>query len=436
MAAGAALDEDTDVDPGPTPSMPAIAGGTPTAPPQAQPATGLGQAPSTLQAPSAAAQPQGIAAPGGKGEIPTYQGTPEYDAKKLAKAQNTLDVLNAMKPKSRTDYMDWYEKTHGDIDDHFAKLQKDLGQRPGDDDEDLSKKEKFAQLLEFGLHLMKNSAQPGNQGAALAGTLSDSVGSYQKAVADKNAGAQKDFDTQSQGIEAQHQAALKGIGTPVDAMKAQDTRDKDVAAETKDNASAYKSISDATTTKASTLGAPTYAVAPNGVVHSLVRDENGTTHAEPVTGIDGKPFAGRVLGHNTGSGIDTTGKEPAAVKTFKYATDVLGVDPNVAAPILGLKRSGDPTKDHATVYNRVVSATMGDTATATRAADQYVLNTYGAGAIPRQQAGNAPVPRQPPPPEALKGLTPGKARDFGSRGQWTVGLDGKPIPVTPGIAGH
>lgn len=429
MAAGATLDADTDVDPGETPTLPGIQG-PPTAPPQAQPAPAAGG-----QQPPA--QPQGIAQPGGKGEIPTPTVTPEYDPKKLAKAQTTLDLLNAMKPKSRTDYMDWYEKTHGDIDQHYDNLQTQLGQRPGDDDEDLSKKEKFAKLLEFGLHLMKASAPAStNQGAALAGTLSDSADSYQQAVADKNAGAQKDYETQHAAIETQRTAALKGIGTPLDAMKAQDTRDKDAAAETKDTASAYKSISDANTTKASTLGAPTYAVAPNGVVHSLVRDEDGKTHAEPVTGIDGKPFAGRVLGHNTGSGVDTAGKDPAAVRTYKYATDVLGVDKNVAAPILGLKPSGDPAKDHAAVFRQIVSATMGDTDKATRAADQYVTNTYGAGAIPRQQARNSPVPLQPPPAAALQGLTAGKVRDFGIKGKWTVGIDGKPIPVNSPIAGQ
>jgi hypothetical protein len=430
--AGGIIGQDPDAGaPDPSmPQMPPIQGAQPTAPPAAaaspsQPAApGLGQ-------PPAAADAIGKGAGNTKGEIATPTVTPEYDTKKLAKAQTTLDLLNAMKPASRTDYMDWWQKQHGDIDQKYDQLKQSIGARPSED-EPQTQKEKFAALLEFGLHLMKASSAPStNQGQPLANTLSDSVEKYQAIPGQNLAAAQKDYDTQANAIETARGKAQAGIGTAESAMKGQQTSDKDYAAETKDNAAAFKDLSTATTEKASAMGPATYAVGPGGVVHALTRDADGTSHAVPVTGIDGKPFAGKVLGRSTGSGIDKGGQDPAAVRTYKYATQVMGIDKNAAAPILGVKPSGNPTKDHAAVYKQVLQSTMGDDEKAKRVADQYTLDNYGAGAIPR--ANQAPIQAPgTPPAAALQGLSPGKVRDFGANGKWTLGIDGKPIRVGAG----
>jgi hypothetical protein len=428
MAAGTLAPSDDAIQGVQAPAMPAIQGGaapTPTAPPQAAP-----QQPGLAPAPAGGIQ-QGTG--NNKGEIQTSpEVQPEYDPKKLAKAQTTLDLLNAMKPKSRTDYMDWWEKQHGDIDDKYDNLKTQLGARPSDD-EPQTKKEKFAALLEFGLHLMKASSPAStNQGAVLTSTLSDEHDAMDKAHADSIASAQKTYDTSADAIESQRAEEQKGIGTPAQAMAAQAKQNLDDSTETKNTAQAYKAINDTQTTKASSLGAPTYAVGPGGVIHAIVRDADGHAHAEPVTGIDGKPFAGKILGREAGSGIDKD-QSTSAIRNQKYLTDVLGVDPNTAMQVAFKQKTGNPNQDHASVYRAVLQTTMGDDEKAKRVADQYILDNYGAGAITRANApAISPQGADAPPASALNGLQPGMKRDFGAKGVWTIGIDGKPKLVSGG----
>lgn len=411
-------------------------GGTPAMPPiQGQP-PGPAASPSQPTAPGQLApQPQGGIAqgvPGQKGEIPTPPVVPEYDPKKLAKANTTLDLLNAMKPKSRTDYMDWWEKQHGDINDKYDQLKTQLGARPSDD-EPQTQKEKFAALLEFGLHLMKNSAPATtNQGAVLSGTLSDEHDAMDKAHQANIAGQQKAYDTQSDAIDQAKAEDLKGIGTPAAAMAAQEKQNLDETTETKNVAQAAKAANDAASTKASTLGPTTYATGPGGTVHALVRGDDGTVKAMPVTGIDGKPFVGKVLGREAGSGIDKT--DTAAIRNQRYLTSVLGVDQNTATTIAFRPKTGNPNADHMAVYKSLLQASFGDEDKAKRGADQYVLDNYGAGAITQA---NKPVVQpqgigNTPPAAALAGLQKGQVRHFGAKGDWTLGIDGKPVQVNAG----
>lgn len=417
MAAGAAVDSNTDaIDNVQAPQMPAVQGapaapgGTPTAPAPIAPAQ-PGQQPNAIQ--------QGV--PGQKGQINTGPSSPpEYDPKKLAKANNALDLLNAMKPKSRTDYMDWWAKQHGDIDEKYDNLKKQIGSRP-DDDEPQSKKEKLAALITFGLHLMKNSAPAStNQGAVALSTLSDETDANTKAHADVIAKKQKDYDENANAIESGRAEEQKGIGTPAQAMAAQEKQNLDASTELKNTGSAVKSMSDATTQKASSLGPATYTTGPDGTVSTLVRDENGHVHAEPVTGIDGKPYKGKVLGRTTGSGIEKG--DTAQIRNHKYLRDVLGVDDDTAAHVAFKAKSGNPAGDHKDVYRALLTATM-DPDVAKRGADQYVLDNYGANAIPKQ---NSPLIPDAPPAEAMQGLEHGQVRDFGAKGKWTLGIDGKP----------
>lgn len=399
----------------------------PSAPPGAQ------ASPSQPVAPGAAPlagppSPGGIAQGTGntKGEIATPQVKMKFDADKLAKANTTLDILNAATAASRRQYMSRWEQQHGNIDDKYDHMKSQLGARPSDD-EPQSKKEKFAALLEFGLHLMKNSAQPTtNQGAVLSGTLSDEHDAMTQAHKDAITKAQGDYDTQAGAIETARDKEQKGIGTPAGAMKASSDLAKGDSAAVKDQASALKSINDVDTTKASSLGAATYATGPGGVIHNIVRDADGHAHAEPVTGIDGKPFQGKVLGREAGSGIDKSKQDPAAVRTHKYMVNVLGMDAETAAHVAFKPKTGDANKDHAAVYRSVMAATFGDDEKAKRVADQYVIDQYGAKGLSNA---NAPMIPDRPPPAAMQGLQPGKVRNFGAKGSWTVGIDGKPIRV-------
>src|SRR6266566_7379140 len=285
MAAGtlAPSDDDAIQSAGQVPAMPAIQG---QGPPQTQT---LSAAPgSSTAAPAlSAAAPQpgaGIAAGTGntKGEIPTPTVQMKFNEEKLKKAQTTLEVLNAATSQSRKEYMDWWQKAHGDIDAKYDTLKSQLGARPSDD-EPTTKKEKFAALLEFGLHLMQRSATPTpNQGAVLSGTLSDETAAMGKRHQDSIAKAQGDYDTQAQLIETARTGAKKDADA---AMKASSDQVKSDATATREQSTALKNINDVDTTKQSALGAATYATGPGGVIHALVRDADGHAHAEPIMGI-------------------------------------------------------------------------------------------------------------------------------------------------------
>jgi hypothetical protein len=411
----------------PLPAMPPIQGApAPLAASPSQPATpGQGQ-PNPLSP-----TPQGGIAQGngGKGEIPTPDVQLKFKPDKLQKAQTTLDVLNAATADSRKSYMDWWEKQHGDIDDRYDHLKSQLGARPSDD-EPQTKKEKFAALLEFGLHLMKNSAPAStNQGAVLASTLSDEHDANAKQQQANITAKQGAYDTQANAIETAREKEQAGIGTPAAAMKASSDQAKGDAGAVKDQASALKSITDAESTKASSLGPATYIQDPKGGLHYAVRDADGKTHTEPLLGIDGKPMMGKVLGREAGSGIDKSNQDTASMRNHKYLTGVLGLDNKTAEAIAFKEKTGNPDADHLSVYKTVMAATFGDAAKAQRVADQYTLDKYGAGALGRQ---NASIGAGAPPPEALKGLKHGEMLDFGPKGKWTIGLDGKPVRVGGG----
>jgi hypothetical protein len=441
MAAGATLDPDDDAVQGAqapavgmpqplagaSPSQPASpgAGATPTDQPAAQAAD------PSLAGPPAPQQPNAITnQPQPKKQIST--GPPvKFDPDKLAKVQTASDLVDAMTPKSRTTYLDWWEKQHGDIDDKYDNMQKQLGQRPSDD-QDLSRQEKFSALLQFGLHLMKASSAPTtNQGGVLAGQVSDSYDSMQKAHQDSIAASQKDYDTQSNAIESGRQADLKGIGTPATAMKAQQDSDTALTTQTKNNMTSLKTANDIVQGKQANLGPATYSTDEHGNLHSISRDPNtGAATAQPVLGIDGKPYQGRVLGRETGSGVDKG--DPAAVKTQKYLMS-LGYNEQDATSIAMKPKTGNVNQDHTAVFKTAMQANGGDSDSATHVADMYILNKYGAGALAQTNKPQVPQrgPYAPPAPpaQALQGLKPGMVRDFGPKGAWSLGLDGTPYLV-------
>jgi|ERR1700684_1305763 len=442
MAAGTIAPADpTDMQ---TPTMPPIQGApAPLSQSPSQPLSpGAGAAPAApapMQGPPSptlpGATPNAITNQPQKGTIDTGP-TAEFDPKKLAKVKTTLDLLNAMKPTSRTDYMDWWEKQHGDIDDRYDNLKTQIGARPSDD-EPQTKKEKFAALLEFGLHLMKNSAAAvgsSNQAAPLADALSDTVHDQQATHQANIAAKQKTYDTNANAIEDARSEELKGIGTPAAAMKQQSDMNNQASSNLKNTAAAYKDVS-GTLDEAEKHPEPaTYSTGADGHLYSIGRDANGNPSAKPVLGIDGKPYQGQVLGRATGSGVAQ--KDTAQIRNYKYLTGVLGMDENAANSVAFKAKTGNPLADHTAIYKSIMSATMGDTDKAKTGADQYIIDNYGAGALsratapmipPQKSGGGGPVGK--PPPQALQGLTPGKVRDFGPKGKWTLDMEGNPIQV-------
>lgn len=446
MAAGAISSGDIDDPPTPTANLPpplqsvpgaAAPGSGVAAPPAAAPAAPAAAGPSVNPEDPQSMIPQGQNTPGvenppgakQKGKIDTGPKV-QFDPDKLAKVQTAEDLVNAMQPKSQNKYMDWWEKTHGEIDDKYDALQQKLGARPSDD-EDMTRKEKFAFLLQYGLNLMKatgNASNP-NQGAASAGALQTSIQGAQDA---HNAGIKKQqdaYDANANAIEAGRTDELKGIGTPAAAMKGQMDADTAFSKQTRDNAVSLKNANDVLTDKASAAGPSTYSTAPDGTVTRMVIDPaTGKATAQPVLGIDGQPYRGKILGRESGSGIDKG--DPAAVKTQKYLQNVLGYSEHDATAIAMKPKTNSPQADWNSVYKASMQATGGDDAGSRNAANHIILENYGPGAL--AQANKPLVPQNgkyappAPPKEALQGLTAGMTRNFGSKGVWTVDMQGNP----------
>ncbi len=422
IAAGLPDPTQNPIEVGAVPPPPGVAPGAP--PIATVPAAGAAPAPAPLSPPAPAGAVSGAPldappAAGGKRTIPTGPATPpKFDPKKLATANNTLDLLNAMTPKSRTSYMTWWESQHGDINDRYDHLQQQLGTRPPTD-QPMSKKEKFAELLQFGLHLMRNSAAPStNQGAVLEGTLSDSVDQANRQHAAAIAGEQRQYDENANAIERGREADMKGIGTLPQAM-ALDQRANLAAQEAPlRTAQALETGNKALGINQPPRGPFTFIQNDKNEIFAVDRGPDGKVRAEPL-GI-----AGRVLGHNTGSGV-RAGADTAQMRNFGFLTTQLHIPSDVASQIAFRVRSGSPTADHLSVYNSVLRATMGDTAAASKAADAYVSDEYGAQALAGVRTPIVPPPG--PPPAAFAGLKPGMVRRFKDGSAWTVGKDGKPM---------
>lgn len=167
------------------------------------------------------------------GASPDFQ--PKFNEKKLEGAKTFVDVLQAMKPGSRSEYMDWWEGQYGSINAKWDALQSELGQRP-DPKGKLSRKEKFELLMEFGLELMRAS-QPGQDQGGGATTAA------YNAVRNTQAGRQRDqqnWDIKNQLLTQGRQKDLAAIGNRGQAMVGQSKMDTDLTTRAKNEAIANR----------------------------------------------------------------------------------------------------------------------------------------------------------------------------------------------------
>lgn len=172
----------------------------------------------------------------------------EYNHDELQKAKTPGEVFEAMKPKSRNEYMDWWEKEHGAIVQKWDAVQQHLGDRP-DTKAPPSREDKFSALLDFGLRLMQQSSAmtrgpngvpiyANTPSAALSGAIGGTIQNY-------FAGREKegtDWDAKNAAVAQGRAADLKNIGTGGDALVKQGTLDKNQTGELRDTAAAAKSL--------------------------------------------------------------------------------------------------------------------------------------------------------------------------------------------------
>lgn len=296
---------------------------------------------------------------------PDFQ--PEF-TEDLDGAKSFPDVIKAMKPKSRNQYMDWWEGQYGSINSKWDALQSELGQRP-DPKGKLSRKEKFELLMEFGLELMRAS-QPGQDTGG--GATTAAYNAVRNTQAERKSD-RRDWDVRNQLLQQARTKDLTAIGSRGQAMSAQSKMDTDETARIKNMAIANRPP------KKQTLS-----------TDQGVMDISGD-QPQRMT-IDGKPLTNFKTGSRGGHVPDS---RPAEQKKYEHLLGI-GTPPEIARRIAYRQSTGDPRKDYNNAFNAMVRATNGDTDAAKQAAQDLVDMEYGAGAIDAARTPDINKPAGPP----------------------------------------
>lgn len=204
----------------------------------------------------------------------------EYKKGAVGKVKTAGDLVEALKPESQAKYMDWWEQQHGAINERYNQLQQQLGRRP-DPKGDLSRKEQFRMLMEFGIELMARAGR-GEKGAG--GTAF--ANSYGRARQQKEIDT-AEHDTRSALIEKSRGDELKSIGTYGDALKGQSAIDQDAVQMQEARARM----------KRAGMRDPEIISADQGTYDY----DKETQIAKPIVGIDGKPLTNMKVGSRGGS---------------------------------------------------------------------------------------------------------------------------------------
>lgn len=195
----------------------------------------------------APAQPGQPTQPGQQGPVngkaqlgPQGFSAKDFDTDKLKDVKTSGDLVAAMKPDARNQYMDWWEQQYGAINDKFNAMRDQLGGQK-DQHPNMTRQQKFETLLDFGLHLMRAS-QPDRHGGPGGGDFVGAVGeAVQGSLGDRVQQDQSQEGLRQQKlsqIEQQRQAELKGVGNYGDAVKGANQISRDQASIAASNARA------------------------------------------------------------------------------------------------------------------------------------------------------------------------------------------------------
>lgn len=335
------------------------------------------------------------------------------------------DIFDAMKPKTQSTYMDWWEKQHGDIEQRYSAMQQDLGTRP-DPQRDPTKKEKFQMLMDFGISLLQHSGRNGPYGtnndvAGVGDALRDATDREQgRKQADTNR-----FDQQTAMIQGQKQNDLKDLGNYGQAVR----EDALIT-----NANTRTDIARANAAKPpKTAPARAAERSYDSKGNMVVRDDDQTSPTFgkwlPAAGPDGKPLGPQnIAGPRGGAGKGP----PARQAELDDLINNKHVAPDDAINRVygnGVK-SSDPTKTWNNVYS--VSRRNGsDADEAKTEADNAVNNVHGpdamANARARSAAAQNPTGGGGTPPANT--LTKGKVTNYANGQAWTLDDSGNPKRV-------
>ncbi len=143
----------------------------------------------------------------------------EVDPGKLGQAKTIDEVFDAAAPKTQSQYMDWWEKSYGSINEKYDAMREQLGQYQ-ELPEKLSKKQMFTLLLGYGARMMTNMRVGRNGGSGDIDPMaaSDDAFTYGQDVAMGNRMSKGEYSENLGAIENARARDLKAIGTKGEAM--------------------------------------------------------------------------------------------------------------------------------------------------------------------------------------------------------------------------
>lgn len=142
---------------------------------------------------------------------------PEIPQEKLKDIKTPDDLVNAMPEKRATEFLDWWEKQHGAINDKYDAMAKQF-QMPAD--QKMSRKQKFGVLMQFGLQMMRNSASDrygGDLASAVGRSAYDTAGKVEFDQRMAKRERQRGLAT----VEGMRERDLKELGSRGKAMTTQ-----------------------------------------------------------------------------------------------------------------------------------------------------------------------------------------------------------------------
>jgi hypothetical protein len=319
----------------------------------------------------------------------------DFDTDKLATAHTAADVFDALSVAKQSQYMNWWEQQHGDIDDRYNALQADLGTRP-DPNRDPTKTEKFTELMNFGLNLLRNNKRGGDPMQALGTSAQEALGTQQQ----KQQAQTADFDARSAAITKARQADQKDIGNYGQAVR-EDAINKDTQTRT--------AIAQANAAKPPKVP-PTRAAerSYDAQGNMTVRDDDPTSPTfgkwMPAQGANGNLGPQNIQGPRGGSTAGGSKQIEAltALESRGYSTA------DAVNTVFHVKPSGDPFHDYTSILNKNTpqGATADEKADAAQTAEDTVNHMYGPNALANARArrqstisgpGGAAPPAPPPP---------------------------------------
>jgi hypothetical protein len=355
----------------------------------------------------------------------------------LKDVKSVGDLVQKLPEEKANAYMDWWEERYGQVNGKYDAMLAELGQRPDPKSRDLSRKDKFTLLMEFGLNLMKHSQQGGDRTGAMGAALHDTVRGDQ-------ARREKDFERHrslSGEIEGRRQQDLKAIGTRGDAMVASQNL----------GAAAAKEGREATEFAERDEEVKNIVYGDEGVVGVTRKGEGRTVTDE--TGRAVRSTLGIARG-SRGSGRGAGGYAPHNIeKLATFYSKTYDIPIEVATNIArSEKNATDPFKMYSTILNGQLRQYM-PADEAARVAKELVEGAFGEGALdskpgaPIERPGGggnlgaaepaaAPAPgsslgSSAPPANLLKSgkVTTIRNKRTGAEEKWTLDETGQPKRV-------